>query len=150
MKIEEAIKQNKYFRNEYEKMAVNILFTSSWIESLMLHRLKPFGISLQQHNVLRILRGAYPNPRMLTEIADRMVDKNSNATRLVEKLKAKGLLTREQSLSDRRQVDITITQKGLDLLAELDKTAEKWLSTFYTLNHAEAELLNAALDKLRG
>ena len=98
------------------KAVVNILYTASWLEGINIQRFKPHGISPQQYNVLRILRGAYPNPVMLGEITERMIDKNSNATRLVEKLRLKGFLKRDICKTNRRQVDITITQKGLTLL----------------------------------
>jgi DNA-binding MarR family transcriptional regulator len=81
--IEEAIKQRK-FTNEYEKAVVNILFTASWLDATNIQHFKPYGISPQQFNVLRILRGSYPNALRLSDITERMIDKNSNATRLVE------------------------------------------------------------------
>ena len=88
MKLEEAIKQKKFW-NEFEKAVINILYTASWLEGINIRRLKPHDISPQQYNVLRILRGSHPNPVMLGEITERMIDKNSNATRLVEKLRLK-------------------------------------------------------------
>ena len=149
MGIEEEIKQKK-FGNDYEKMAVNILYTASWLESSNLKRFKPHGITPQQYNVLRILRGSHPKKLMLFDIASRMIDKNSNATRLVEKLRLNGLVTREQCPDNRRQVDIAITAKGLELLAEIDKENEDWHKMLKTLNNAECKQINALLDKLRG
>jgi DNA-binding MarR family transcriptional regulator len=149
MRIEEEIKQNKKFVNEYEKLLINILFTASWLESGNIQRLKPFGISPQQYNVLRILRGSSPNPLMLSDISGRMIDKNSNATRLVEKLRLKNLVKREVCENNRRQVDIVITKKGLDLLADIDKEADTWFNSMKSLTKSEAEQLNEALDKLR-
>src|SRR6478609_1382394 len=113
MRLEEEIKQNKKFTSEFQKLAVNIMYTASWLEARNIQRLKPHGISPQQYNVLRILRGSAPNPLMLGEIAMRMIDKNSNATRLVEKLRLKGLVKREVCENNRRQVDIIITSKGM-------------------------------------
>lgn len=150
MRLEDAIKQQKKFSSEYERLAVNILFTASWIEGNNIQRLKPFGISPQQFNVLRILRGSNPKPLMLGDIASRMIDKNSNATRLVEKLRLKGLVKREVCESNRRQVDIIITPKGLELLAAIDADADNWTQSMKTLSTQEAEALNNALDKLRG
>lgn len=149
MRIEEEIKQQKKFQNEYEKLAINILFTASWIEAGNIKRLKPFGISPQQYNVLRILRGSYPFPLMLGDISSRMIDKNSNATRLVEKLRVKGLVKRLVNTKNRRQVDISITDAGLDLLAEIDKDSDQWLNSFKTITNTESETLNLILDKLR-
>lgn len=149
MRIEEAIKQNRAFANEYEKLAINILFTASWIEAGNIQRLKPFGISPQQYNVLRILRGSFPNPMMLGDITSRMIDKNSNATRLVDKLLTKGLVKREVNEQNRRQVDIEITPTGMDLLAVIDTDVDSWLELFKTISNNEAKALNDTLDKLR-
>ncbi len=149
MELEEEIKQKK-FGNEHEKMAVNILFTASWLDSANLKRFKPHGITPQQYNVLRILRGSHPKKLMLFDIASRMIDKNSNATRLVEKLRVSGLVTREQCPENRRQVDIAITAKGMELLAEIDKDAENWHQLLKTLTAADCKLVNTLLDKLRG
>lgn len=149
MRLEEEIKQNKKFSNEFEKLTVNILYTSSWLEAQNIQRFKPFGISPQQYNVLRILRGSAPKPLMLSDISSRMIDKNSNATRLVEKLRLKGFVKREVCENNRRQVDISITKKGLDLLADIDKVNDNWGESFKGLTKAEAEAINDALDRLR-
>jgi DNA-binding MarR family transcriptional regulator len=149
MRLEEEIKQNKKFSNEFEKLAVNILYTSSWLEALNIQRFKPFGISPQQYNVLRILRGSAPKPLMLSDISSRMIDKNSNATRLVEKLRLKGFVKREVCESNRRQVDIVITKKGLDLLAAIDTVNDNWSASFKGITKSEAEALNDSLDRLR-
>lgn len=146
--IEEAIRQRK-FNNIHEKAIVNILFTASWLDALHIQQLKPFGISPQQFNVLRILRGSYPNALRLSDITERMIDKNSNATRLVEKLRQKGFVKREICKHNRRQVDIWITQKGLDLLAELDQQRDSFLKHVQGISIPEAEQLNVLLDKLR-
>jgi DNA-binding MarR family transcriptional regulator len=148
MSIEKAIHQKK-FGNDYEKAVVNILYTASWLDALTIQSLKPFGISPQQFNVLRILRGADPSVVRLADITERMLDKNSNATRLVEKLRQKNLLEREVCPSNRRQVDISITQKGLDLLAEIDKLSSNWIDPLRSLSKTEAQQLNILLDKLR-
>jgi len=149
MGLESDIKQKK-FDNEQEKAAINILYTASWIEASNLRRLKPHGITPQQFNVLRILRGSHPKKLMLFDIASRMIDKSSNATRLVEKLRANNLVTREQCPDNRRQVDINITQKGLNLLTLIDNENEKWLKSFKNLTVLEFKSLNILLDKLRG
>lgn len=149
MRIEDEIKQAKKFTNEYERLLVNLLFTASWIESKNIKRLKPFGISSQQYNVLRILRGASPKAIMLIEIATRMIDKNSNTSRLIDKLVSKGLANREISVSNRRQVDIRITEKGLNLLKEIDELSKIWLQEMKTLTVKEASNTNVLLDKLR-
>jgi DNA-binding MarR family transcriptional regulator len=148
MTIEEAIHQKK-FDNEYEKLVINILFTASWLEGKNIQRFKPFGISPQQFNVLRILRGSYPNPVRLSDITERMIDKNSNATRLVEKLRQKGLLKRDICPTNRRQVDILILNKGLEILKEIDVEMKIGLKEFNTITKSDAKEMNALLDKLR-
>lgn len=148
MRIEEEIRQKK-FSNEFEKLVINILFTASWLESANIQRLKPFGISPQQFNVLRILRGSHPNQMMLSDIASRMIDKNSNATRLVEKLRQKALVKREVCPTNRRQVDIMITAKGLELLSQIDIESDSWFNSFKSITKAEAQQINNVLDKFR-
>jgi DNA-binding MarR family transcriptional regulator len=149
MSLEQDLKQEK-FTNEYEKMVVNILFTSSWLANLNASRLKPFGITPEQYNVLRILRGSDPKPMMLADITCRMIDRNSNATRLVEKLRQKGLVKREICENNRRQVDISITEAGLEVLKKIDEGRDQWLENLKTIPKNEAEELNNMLDKLRG
>ena len=149
MSLEQDLKQEK-FTNEYEKMAVNILFTGSWLASLNSSRLKPFGVTPEQYNVLRILRGCHPKPMMLADITCRMIDRNSNATRLVEKLRQKGLVNREICETNRRQVDISVTDTGLEVLKKIDESRDQWLDNLKTVSKTEAEELNNKLDKLRG
>lgn len=149
MTLEKDIQQEKFY-NEFEKAAVNILFTSSWLYNINSSRLKGYDITPEQFNVLRILRGSHPKKMMLADITTRMIDKNSNATRLVEKLRQKGLVNREICEKNRRQVDISITEKGLGVLKKIDADEEGWLATLKTISKAEAQELNRILDKLRG
>lgn len=148
MSLEEDIKQEK-FLNEHQKAGINILFTGSWLYNINAAHLKKFGITPEQFNVLRILRGSYPKPLMLAEITCRMIDKNSNATRLVEKLRLKGLVLREICENNRRQVDISITEKGLNLLKKIDTDNQVWSDTLKAITKSEAAELNRILDKLR-
>jgi DNA-binding MarR family transcriptional regulator len=149
MSLEQDIKQEK-FNNEHEKTAVNILFTSSWLYNVSAARFKDHDITPEQFNVLRILRGNYPKPMMLIDITSRMIDKNSNCTRLVEKLRQKGLVKREICEKNRRQVDISITDKGLSILKKIDADEGDWISTLKNISKSEAQELNRLLDKLRG
>lgn len=149
MSIENVIKQKK-FPNVYIKTEVNLLYTAGWIENQGNKFFKRFDISMQQYNVLRILRGQYPQPAMLSMITDRMIDRMSNATRLVEKLRLKGLVSRDLNPDNRRQVDILITQEGLDLLKSIDDNFHTIENKYKTLSEEEAEQLNLLLDKLRG
>lgn len=148
MPLEDDIKQEK-FENEFEKVAVNILYTGSWLYSINSNRLKKFGVTPEQYNVLRILRGSHPHAMMLAEITSRMIDKSSNATRLVEKLRLKGFVKRELCENNRRQVDIIITDKGLNILKKIDAASSEWIATLKNINRTEAQELNRILDKLR-
>jgi DNA-binding MarR family transcriptional regulator len=149
MPLEQDIKQGK-FLNEYEKVVINVLYTSSWLHNTNATRLKIYAITPEQYNVLRILRGSNPKPMMLADITARMIDKSSNATRLVEKLRQKGLVKRHICEDNRRQVDIFITDKGLVLLKKIDAEEGEWLATLKNITKAEAAELNRILDKLRG
>jgi DNA-binding MarR family transcriptional regulator len=149
MSLEQDIKQEKFY-NEFEKAAVNILFTASWLYNINSSRLKPHAITPEQYNVLRILRGSHPKALMLADVTCRMIDKSSNATRLVEKLRQKGLLKREICENNRRQVDISISEIGLGVLKKIDVEAETWLDTLKVISKVEAQELNRILDKLRG
>jgi DNA-binding MarR family transcriptional regulator len=148
MGLEEDIRQEK-FQSEHQKAAVNILFTGSWLYNVNAAFLKDFDITPEQFNVLRILRGSHPKPMKLADITCRMLDKNSNATRLVEKLRLKALVKREICKSNRRQVDISITDKGLALLSRIDRSSDAWRGILKNITKAEAQELNRLLDKLR-
>jgi len=148
MKLEQAIKQKK-FRNNQQKMIINLMFTSSWLNSIIHERLKPYGLSSQQYNILRILRGQSPEPVTVNLLQDRMLDKMSNASRLVEKLRLKSLVERNICPGDRRAVDVSITAKGISLLEELDHSEGEWEKRFENLSDNETSELNRLLDKLR-
>jgi DNA-binding MarR family transcriptional regulator len=147
--IHEDIKQKK-FNNEYHKLFINLFFTGSWLHLKNIQHFKAFGISPQQYNILRILRGQLPHPCSILSIGERMIDKNSNASRLVEKLRQKNLIQREINPRDRRAVDVRITEEGLQLLLQMDIVEEKMLAELSSLGEDEARLLNELLDKLRG
>jgi DNA-binding MarR family transcriptional regulator len=149
MRIEDEIRQKK-FRNSHQRVAINILFTAGWLGTMMARQLRPYGITQQQYNVLRILRGQNPEPASVGLIQERMIDRSSNASRLVDKLHDKGLAVRKTCKKDRRQVDILITQKGLDLLAQLDESQDMDLNSPIKLSETEADQLSNLLDKLRG
>lgn len=149
MKIEEEIKQSK-FANEYQKLMINLLFTGNWVYYHNKKFLKPYGISPEQYNVLRILRGQKPKPASINLLNERMLDKMSNVSRLVEKLRAKELITRTESSDDRRQVDIVITKKGLNVLAEIDQKMKDLEGMFRSMSESKAQQLNELLDEVRG
>lgn len=147
--IGEEIKQ-KQFKSEYNKLLINVLFTNSWINGLQSSVFKAHGLTLQQFNTLRILRGQYPDSASVNLLKDRMIDKMSNVSRIIDKLKAKDLVSRRPCKHDRRQVDVKITEKGLQLLEELDVKMEEWEKKLHTISEDEAATLNELLDKWRG
>ncbi|MCL4548216.1 MAG: MarR family transcriptional regulator [Bacteroidetes bacterium] len=149
MKLEHEIKQPK-FRNEYHKLAVNLIYTYNWLSNVHAELFKKHGITANQFNILRILRGQHPNAATVSLLRDRMLDKMSDASRLVERLRVKGLVKRELSPDDRRRVDVIITTKGLNLLSEIDKLNDHYDELLKKLSSAEAKKLNGLLDKLRG
>ena len=149
MKIEDEIHQ-KHFSSEWHKLHVNILFTASWIGQKTLGVLKPFGISRQQFNILRILKGRYPEPASVKLISERMIDKMSNTSRLIEKLKLKKLVERHECPEDRRQVNVKISEKGMDLIEKAGKAMENYMHhSLENLSETEAVALNLLLDRFR-
>lgn len=148
MSIEKAIKQKK-FVNPYQKLVINIAYTNAYINDLVHQKLKPFSLSTEQYNVLRILRGQHPTPVSILAITERMINKMSNASRLVEKLRLKDLVERTVSVDDKRRVDVNITEKGLAVLKELDEIMIDFANQFGPLTVEEINTLNELLDKLR-
>jgi len=150
MKIEDAIQQ-KQFQNEFHKAHINMLYTASFVNQKTLQTLKSFRISPQQFNILRILRGLFPQPASVKLLTERMIDKTSNASRLVEKLRNKGLVAREACDDDRRRVDVQITPAGLELLERASTAIEQMIQNYgASITVEEAATLNNILDKLRG
>jgi DNA-binding MarR family transcriptional regulator len=149
MRLEDEIKQES-FRNEYHKLAVNILFTHGWLMNKIQEILSRFDLTPQQFNLLRILRGQYPSPASISLLKDRMLDKMSDASRLVDRLIQKGLVERKICESDRRKVDVVITKKGLKLLEKIDESDSEMDGYLQNLSESEAKKLNDLLDKLRG
>lgn len=149
MRLEEEIQQ-KEFKDEFQKLMLNIVFTGNWLNSQSIQSFKPFGISPQQYNVLRILKGQYPDAITVNKIASRMLDKNSNASRLVDKLVSKELVEREPCVKDRRQMDVAISTKGLKLLEEMKSDVVKMHKRLKgAMNERDAKVVNDILDNLR-
>jgi MarR family multiple gene transcriptional regulator MgrA len=148
MKLELELNQARFNTLE-EKTIVNILFTAYRVNDLTSSVLSPYDLSIQQFNILRILRGRHPECATVNLLRQRMMDKNSGVSRLVEKLRKKNLITRNINEQDRRQVDIRITEKGLDLLAVLDDKMKPVFNYARTLNPAQLSQLNDLLDNLR-
>jgi DNA-binding MarR family transcriptional regulator len=150
MKLEDEIKQTKPFKSEFQKLILNISVTSSWLNSLFAEKLKPFEITAHQYNVLRILKGRHPESYCNQEITQRMIDKSSNVTRIIDKLVEKNLAFRTEDAKDRRLVSIVITEKGLTLLKEIDKIPLPDRMKLKAFNEEKAKLMNEWLDELRG
>lgn len=149
MRIEDEIKQSR-FKNTNEKAVINILYTNNWLNR-QLHRFYGFyDISSQQFNVLRILRGLHDKPASISLLNERMLDKMSNVSRLVDKLIAKGLVNRQVCETDRRQVDVVITKKGLEIVNEISEKLDAEIQNLINISEEEAEVLSTLLDKLRG
>ncbi len=149
MKLEDEIVQQK-FESDYHKLSINILYTSNWLLNLHTEKLKPYNLTVQQFNILRILRGQHPNVVNLKLIKERMLDKMSDVSRLVERLREKGFVDRKTCPSDRRHIDVCITNEGLELLKKLDSDLKDINSLFSSLSNDEIKTLNDLLDKLRG
>ena len=149
MNIEEQLKTSTKLP-ESRKLVLNLIVTASHISEKLAEALKPFEISNQQFNVLRILRGQKEKPANLSTIQDRMVNKMSNTTRLVDKLVDKKLCERIVCPSNRRKVEIRITKNGMELLSTLDPIIDKVENDFAgKINEEELISLNTRLNELR-
>ncbi|MBI1770653.1 MAG: MarR family transcriptional regulator [Bacteroidetes bacterium] len=149
MKIEEEIKQSK-FKNPFQKVAINLQFTANWLAANNNDFFKNFGITMQQFNILRILRGQNPNSISAAEIKQRMLDRNSDVSRLLDRLIDKKLIVKTQCKEDKRATDVKITENGLKLLSKIDLRLEEIDSKFLNLTAKEANQLSDLLDKCRG
>ena len=149
MRLEEEIKQKK-FRNESQKLAVNIIYTYNWLQSQHTAFFKSYGLTPQQFNVLRILRGMNGSPASIKLIRDRMLDKMSDTSRIIEKLRLKELVERTTSSSDRRSCEVLVTSKGLKVLEKIDAASETLDGLFSAMHETEMKSLNNLLDNLRG
>ena len=148
MRIEDEIKQ-PVFRDEFQKAYINLLYTAGWMQLRQAAAFKPYGLALPQFNILRILRGQHPLPATVALLIDRMLDKTSNASRIVDRLEEKQLVTRTVCPANRRAVDIRITKAGLDLLDRIEEASIANPGPISQLNEAEVHELNALLDKIR-
>ena len=148
MGLEQDIQQPR-FTSETNKLIINLIYTGNWINQRESQLFKQFGLTSSQYNVLRILRGQYPRPATVSLIMDRMLDPTSNASRIVDKLEAKKLLSRKQCRDDRRAVDVIINQLGLELLKTLDSEMKSLEKDLITLTNDEAAVLNNLLDNVR-
>ena len=149
MGIDQDIRQSK-FRNEYQKAAVNLLYTYGWITERTRELFASEDITPQQFNILRILRGSHPQPLSTLQIRERMLDKMSDTSRIVDRLITKGLVKKGTCKTDRRLVDVMITDKGKKMLERLDERQDELDNIMSNLSTKEAVTLSELLDKIRG
>ncbi|HEX5172184.1 MAG TPA: MarR family transcriptional regulator [Cyclobacteriaceae bacterium] len=148
MRIEEEIKQSK-FQNSNQKAVVNLIYTAHWLEGEHQKLLSGFGITGQQFNILRILKGQHPNSISATEIKERMLDRNSDVSRLLSRLEKKNLIQRKSCESDKRATDIFISNEGVELLRQIAHEQNR-LDHVLKLDEEDAQELSNLLDKARG
>jgi len=147
MTLEKDINQH-VFRSEYQKAALNLIYTFNWVNEKFNRYFEPFDITQQQFNILRILRGA-GSPLSTLQIRQRMLDKMSDTSRIVDRLIRKGLVKKTVCREDRRLVDVLLTDKGKKLLQSMDVLNEEMDTIFKNLNEQESRQLNVLLDKIR-
>jgi DNA-binding MarR family transcriptional regulator len=149
MGIEEDIKSTN-FEDNYHKVVVNLNYTYGWITNYMRPEFEKFKLTQQQFNILRILRGQYPKPATVNLLKERMIDKMSDASRIVDRLVQKGLVSRCTNTSDRRAVDIRISEEGLGILEKMSVEFKTRNLFKQNLSEEEAGQLSDLLDKMRG
>ena len=147
MSIDKDINQRK-FRNDYQRAAINLIYTYNWMNEQIKQLFDQFDITPQQFNILRILRGA-GEPLSTLQIRQRMLDKMSDTSRIVDRLLKKALVKKITCKADRRLIDVTISEKGLKLLEKMDRHETDMDAVFKNLTDAEAKTLNKLLDKVR-
>ena len=149
MKLEQAIQSTK-FKSEVQKAVLNTLYTAWWLKTVMSKELKEFGLTHEQYNVLRILKGKYPEQMCVRDVACRMIEKSSNVPRIIDRLELKKLVKRATSQIDKRETVITLTQSGIAILEASTRILDKSMDdNRFMMNCEEAEKLNALLEKLR-
>jgi MarR family transcriptional regulator, 2-MHQ and catechol-resistance regulon repressor len=148
MGIGKDINQSK-FKNEYQKASVNLIYTFNWMVEQQKVIFEKEGLTMQQFNILRILRGSSPTPISTLQIRERMLDKMSDTSRIVDRLVIKGLAKKNVNKKDRRLVDVIITEKGKKVLQKLDLKDDEICKIIANISEQEAITLNTLLDKIR-
>jgi DNA-binding MarR family transcriptional regulator len=149
MTLEKDISQRS-FRNLKQKSMINLIYTYHWVVERIKNLMSAEDITLQQYNILRILRGSFPTPLSTLQIRERMLDKMSDTSRIVDRLVVKGLVQKTTSKTDKRLVDVMITDEGKDLLSKLDMHNDELDNILTSLSDHEMNTLNNLLDKIRG
>ena len=148
MKLEQAI-QSTRFENEVHKAGLNILYTAWWLKTVMSRELKEFGLTHEQYNVLRILKGKHPELICVKDIACRMIEKNSNVPRIIDRLEIKKLVKRATSEADKRETVISLTQSGIAVLEASTQRINAIFDEVMVINEAEAASINQLLERVR-
>jgi len=148
VKLEEAIKTTT-FSSEAQKAGLNILYTAWWLKTLVSKELKEFGLTHEQFNVLRILKGSHPEEMCVKDIGCRMIERNSNVPRIIDRLVAKHLVDRSTSNIDKRETVIKLTTAGTDILAVATAKVNSLFSSGMAITEADATQLNRLLELLR-
>lgn len=148
MRMDEQLMSGN-FENQKHRLRMNILFSSYWLSDKIAEFLKPFGITQQQFNVLRILRGQSPEPISTKEIRERMIVSNADSSRLVDRLCEKDLIWKRPCPHDGRLVQVFIDKKGEELLDKIDDKIPELDEVMGNLSEKEAEVLNQLLNKMR-
>ena len=148
MGIEQDIQQAT-FRNPHQKAAINLIYTLSWMREKTNTIFEAEDITPQQFNILRILRGSFPQPLSTLKIRERMLEKMSDTSRIVDRLITKGLVKKLTCKNDRRLVDVIISDKGKKILERLDARQEEIDSVLGNLSEKDANILSDLLDKIR-
>lgn len=147
-RVEDDLLQRRPFRSDKERLLVTIMRTSAWLCDEFNHALEPYGISQQQYNVLRILRGS-GEPLSTCDIRHRMIDRASDTSRIVDRLVEKGLVEKQVSLHDRRRIEVRLTHAGLELLEELDPIVRRFHDRIAILTPEQRRQVTELLDLLR-
>ncbi len=148
MKLEEAIKSTR-FKTEVHKAGLNILYTAWWLKTTMSNILKEYGLTHEQYNVLRILKGKHPNQMCVRDIACRIIEKNSNVPRIIDRLELKKLVKRTTSPNDKRETVIIITSAGINILEIATVKINKLFDDIIVMDETSATTLNNLLERIR-
>lgn len=148
MKLEEALKTDK-FLTQKQKAGLNILYTAWWLKTIISSELKILGLTHEQYNVLRILKGKHPQQMCVKDIGSRMIEQNSNVPRIIDRLVTKNLVSRSTSDVDKRETVMTLTTTGIEVLRNATNKMNSKIKTIMTISETEAEGLNSLLERFR-
>ncbi len=149
MKLEEAIKSNR-FTDERHKATIDMLYTAYWLKTSFSAVFKTQGLTMEQHNVLRILRGSHPGEMCVKDIASRIVERNSNVPRIIDRLVIKKLVKRTTSKEDKRETLVSLTDKGISVIDIARQVVDEIMEDIVKISDEEAKTLNDILEKMRG